>query len=158
MTKMMADFRLKDGSKPKYNLKRNKRSNYSENTVVVDHRKTVPLLMTKVIKVANMSSHKSSVPSFTTTAVDTWEKEATKPGMKYVKIRLNINQEKRELFQKWMYSSNYSYNKTIAAVRAGNPINFQDLRNKFVTANTKNTHPEYQRLDAAINTLRSLVN
>jgi IS605 OrfB family transposase len=113
-----------------------------------------PLLMTKVIKVANMSSHKSSVPSFTTTAVDTWEKEATKPGMKSVKIRLKINQEKRELFQKWMYSSNYSYNKTIAAVRAGNPINFQYLRNKLVTANTKKTHPEYQRLDAAINTLR----
>ena len=113
-----------------------------------------PLLMTKVIKVASSNSHKSSIPSFTTTSVNTWEEEVNKPGMKAIKIRLKINLEKRELFQKWLYSSNYSYNKTIATVRAGHPIHFQDLRNKLVTANTKKTHPEYQRLDVAMNTLR----
>lgn len=113
-----------------------------------------PLLMTREIRVASRNSQKISCPSFTSTAVDIWEKEATKPGMKAVKIRLKINLDKRELFQKWMYSSNYAYNKAISAVRKGHPIHFQDLRNKLVTANTKKTHPEYQRLDAEINQLR----
>ena len=112
------------------------------------------LLTTKKIRVASKNSQKISCPSFTSTAVNTWEEEVTKPGMKAIKIRLKINLEKKKLFQKWLYSSNYTYNKSIAAVRAGHPINFQYLRNKLVTANTKKTHPEYQRLDAAINTLR----
>ena len=53
-----------------------------------------------------------------------------------------------------MKSSNYSYNKTIAAIRDGASVNFQDLRNKYVTSNTKKNDSTYQRIDAELKQLR----
>ena len=75
--------------------------------------------------------------------------------MKAVKIRLKINRHKQLLFQSWFRSSNFSYNKAVAAIRDGDSINFQELRNKLVTANTKKHHPEYQQLEARLKQLRS---
>jgi putative transposase len=43
----------------------------------------------------------------------------------------------------------------VSAIRDGQPINFQELRNKLVTANTKKHHPEYQELENRMNQLRS---
>ena len=65
-----------------------------------------------------------------------------------------MNKEKKQLFQQWMYTSNFAYNKTIDAVRNGHPVNFYDLRNKLVTANTKKHNIEYQQMDEKMKDLR----
>jgi putative transposase len=90
------------------------------------------------------------------TVVGEWEKEATKlkTQMKAIKIKLKMNKEKKQLFQQWMYTSNFAYNKTIAAVRNGHPVNFYELRNKLVTANTKKHNIEYQQMDENMKDLR----
>ena len=65
-----------------------------------------------------------------------------------------MNAEQRRRIQQWIHTSNFVYNKTVAAIRAGHPVHFQDLRNRLVTANTKKRDPEYQRLDAQLSRLR----
>ena len=113
-----------------------------------------PLLTIRKIKVQNKSCPRTCCPSFTSTVVNKWEKENIPPVLKAVKILLKINQKKKQLFQQWMKSSNYSYNKTIAAIRDGASVNFQDLRNKYVTSNTKKNDSTYQRIDAELKQLR----
>jgi IS605 OrfB family transposase len=74
--------------------------------------------------------------------------------MKALKIQLKINKYKKSVFQQWFKSSNYVYNKSVVAIQKGDPSNFIFLRDKFVTANTKKTNPEYQRISSIISKLR----
>ena len=112
------------------------------------------LLTIRKIKVQKMNYPRTLCPSFTSTAVNKWEKESIPPTMKAIKIKLKINQEKKNLFNQWFKSSNFSYNKAVSAIRNGHAINEFSLRDKFVTANTKKTNPEYQRMETQIKTLR----
>ena len=77
-----------------------------------------------------------------------------KPLMKALKIQLKINREKKLLYNQWLATSNYVYNKTLVAVRNGSPISFQDLRNKLVTADTKKNNQEYIDIDEKLKELR----
>ena len=49
-----------------------------------------------------------------------------------------------KIVDEWITTSNYVYNKTVACINNGSPVNFQSLRDKLVTANTKKGNKEYQ--------------
>ena len=119
----------------------------------------LPLLTMKPmkvrIKVQNKNSHRTCYPSFISTVVDKWEEEVTKPIMKSVKIQLKMNKEKKQLYNGWLATSNYVFNKSVSAIKQGHSVNFQDLRNKFVTANTKKNDPRYQEIDETLKNLRN---
>ena len=127
--------------------------NFSDTSLRQQEEKS-QLLTIREIKVQNRNSLKTCCPSFTSTVVNKWVKEVTVPEMKAVKIQLKINKYKKSVFQQWFKSSNYTYNKSLNAIQKGHPDNFQSLRDKFVTANTKKTHPEYQRISSLISKLR----
>ena len=126
----------------------------SLNTSLKTQEAKLPLLTKTTIGHRMKNSQKTYCPLFMSSHVKKWEEEATKPTYKAIKIQLKINVEKKKLFQKWLKSSNYTYNKTVSAIRQGETINYQELRNKYVTANTKKSHPLYQEIDANIKLLR----
>jgi putative transposase len=61
-----------------------------------------------------------------------------------LKIKLKLTQNQRKIVDEWITTSNYVYNKTVACINNGSPVNFQSLRDKLVTANTKKGNKEYQ--------------
>ena len=127
--------------------------NFSDTSLKHQEEKS-QLLTIREIKVQNRNYPKTCSPSFTSTVVNKWVKEVTVPEMKAVKIQLRINKYKKSVFRQWFKSSNYTYNKSLNAIQKGHPDNFQSLRDKFVTANTKKSHPEYQRISSLISKLR----
>jgi DNA-binding transcriptional regulator GbsR (MarR family) len=66
-----------------------------------------------------------------------------------------MNKEKKQLYNGWLATSNYVFNKSVSAIKQGHSVNFQDLRNKFVTANTKKNDPRYQEIDETLKNLRN---
>jgi transposase len=82
------------------------------------------------------------------TVVHKWQDEVTKDNLlKSLKIKLKVNAKQRQIFNEWFNTSNYVYNKTISCIRDGEDINFMNLRNKLVTANTKKNNIEYVTLE-----------
>ena len=80
--------------------------------------------------------------------VEKWQDEVTKDNLlKSLKIKLKINAKQRQIFNEWFNTSNYVYNKTISCIKDGESINFMNLRNKLVTANTKKNNIEYVTLE-----------
>lgn len=74
--------------------------------------------------------------------------------LKSLKVKLKVNKRQREVFNEWFNTSNYIYNKTVSCINDGEPINFMNLRNKLVTANTKKTNDEYIALENNMNCYR----
>jgi putative transposase len=82
------------------------------------------------------------------TVVEKWQDEVTTDNLlKSLKIKLKVNAKQRQIFNEWLDTSNYVYNKTISCIRDGESINFYNLRNKLVTANTKKNDIEYITLE-----------
>jgi Helix-turn-helix domain len=80
--------------------------------------------------------------------VEKWQDEVTPDNLlKSLKIKLKVNSKQRQIFNEWFNTSNYVYNKTISCIKDGEPINFMNLRNKLVTANTKKNDIEYVTLE-----------
>ena len=67
--------------------------------------------------------------------------------LKSLKVKLKVNVTQRKIFDEWFHTSNYVYNKTVSCINDGEPINFMNLRNKLVTANTKKNNIEYINLE-----------
>ena len=67
--------------------------------------------------------------------------------LKSLKVKLKVNVTQRKIFDEWLHTSNYVYNKTVSCINDGDPISFMDLRNKLVTANTKKNNIEYINLE-----------
>ena len=59
----------------------------------------------------------------------------------------------KKIFNEWIKTSNYVYNKTIACINKGDKVNFINLRDKCVTNQTKKTNSEYTVL---INNIKDL--
>ena len=84
--------------------------------------------------------------------VDEWQDEVTQDNLlKSLKIKLKVNAKQRQLFNEWFDTSNYVYNKTVSCINnydksVKNTINFIELRDKFVTENTKKNNIEYVTL------------
>lgn len=64
--------------------------------------------------------------------------------MKSLKIKLKLNNDQKIIINDWINTSNYVYNKTVEFINTKNEYpNFQNLRDKFVTNNTKKNNIEY---------------
>ena len=71
-----------------------------------------------------------------------------------LKLYPTIYQQK--ILNEFIHTSRYVYNKTVEEVKNGHRVNFQDLRDKLVTVDTKKHHEEYKVLKREIETLREL--
>jgi putative transposase len=81
---------------------------------------------------------KTSFPSFTSIPADKWENADTKIVTR--KIKLYPTQKQRQTLKKWIGTSRYVWNKTLAHVKAQDKLeSWMSLRNKFVT---KKNNPE----------------
>jgi putative transposase len=88
-------------------------------------------------------------------AADKCEKEATElPLIKALKVKLKLSRIQKTRMGEWMNTCRYVYNKTINCIHDNQPANFQALRDKLVTTNTKKTHPEYQEINRIISSLK----
>ena len=115
----------------------------------------LPFLTTTEIKVQNKNSLKTYFQLSTSTVANKWEKEVTKPNLlKSLKIKLKINRNQKNIFDEWLHTSNFVYNKTVKCIQDGDQINFMSLRDKLVTANTKKNNTEYKTSDDNMNNIR----
>lgn len=113
-------------------------------------------LTINTIKVQNKNLQKTYYQLSTSTVTDKWVKEVINPSnqlIKALKIKLKPSLYQREIIDKWISTSNYVFNKTIECINNGDKINFQTLRDKLVTRNTKKTHPQYKDKSEYIKTL-----
>ena len=74
--------------------------------------------------------------------------------LKSLKIKLKINRKQKNIFDEWLNTSNFVYNKTVKCIQDGDHINFMSLRDKLVTANTKKNNAEYKTSDVYMNKIR----
>ena len=115
----------------------------------------LPFLTTTEIKVQNKNSLKTYYQLSTSTVANKWEKEVTKPNLlKSLKIKLKTNRNQKNIFDEWLHTSNFVYNKTVKCIQDGDQINFMSLRDKLVTANTKKNNTEYKTSDDNMNNIR----
>lgn len=64
--------------------------------------------------------------------------------MKSLKIKLKLNEEQKTIINEWINTSNYVYNKTVENINKTKSYpNFQNLRDYYVTNNTKKNNSEY---------------
>ena len=73
---------------------------------------------------------------------------------KIIKIPLLLNKNQKVIFNEWLNTSNYIYNKTVEYIKNGQPVNFFNLRDLLVTNITKKTSGEYKSFDEIINKLK----
>jgi putative transposase len=69
-------------------------------------------------------------PLFMCTPVEKWVDE----DIRCRKIRLYPTLEQKMMFKKWIGTCRYVYNRALAGTKNGEKMNFQSLRNKYVTA------------------------
>ena len=107
-----------------------------------------PFISKRRIKVQDKILDKTYFQLNESGVVEKWKDEDTPDNLlKSLKIKLKVNAKQRKIFNEWFNTSNYVYNKTISCIRDGEPINFMNLRNKLVTANTKKNNIEYVTLE-----------
>lgn len=71
----------------------------------------------------------------------------------------NQQETKKNVFDEWLNTSNFVYNKTVASIGGDfKKVNFLFLRDKLVTANTKKTNPEYQELEVRTKNIKNQEN
>jgi putative transposase len=107
-----------------------------------------PFTYKRQIKVQDKILDKTYFQLNESVIVEKWQDEVSKDNLlKSLKIKLKINATQRQIFNEWFNTSNYVYNKTISSIRDGEDVNFMNLRNKLVTANTKKNNIEYVTLE-----------
>jgi hypothetical protein len=110
--------------------------------------------MMTITKAQNKNSQKTCYQLSTSTVVNKWEKEAiVHAQLKNLKIQLKPTIYQRKVFNEWIKTSNYVYNKTIACINNGDKVNFINLRDKCVTNKTKKFNNQYSILIDSIKTL-----
>ena len=116
-------------------------------------------LMMTHIKAQNKNLQKTCYQLSTSTVVNKWEKEViqTPTKLKNLKILLKPTIAQRKIFNEWIKTSNYVYNKTIASINSGDKINFMSLRDKLVTNRTKKFNSKYHLLTNNIKLLKKKV-
>ena len=108
-------------------------------------------LMTKKTNLQNKNSQKTFSLSSISTLVNKWEKEVINPKkqlkLKTLSIKLRTTYDQKKIFDEWINTSRYVYNKTVEAINNGHKINFFSLRDKLVTKNSKKSSDEYKELE-----------
>ena len=106
----------------------------------------LPFLTMNKIKVGNKNLPKTSFQLSTSTVVSKWEDEVINLNkkLKSLKVKLKPNSLQKKVLEEWMNTSNYVYNKTIEEIKKGhNPLDFEGLRNKIITLDTKTGDNKY---------------
>lgn len=120
----------------------------SLNLLLKNKEEKLQSLMTNKIKVVNKNSPKTCYQLYTSSAVDKWEKEVTDAKIqKTLKVKLQLNHRQKIIFNDWIDTYRYVYNKTIKAINNGHKPNFINLRDLLVTENTKKGSNEYKSFD-----------
>ena len=131
-------------------------TNSSSNWSIEPEEKS-PFLTIRSIKLQNKSLPKTSYPSSTSSLVDKWEKESM-PIVKFKTLKMKIypTMEQKLLLDEFINTSRFVFNKTLEEINNGAQINFQNLRDKLVTENTKKVLDKYKEYDQPINELREM--
>jgi len=78
-----------------------------------------------------------------------------KEKLKSRKIKVKLSEKQKKIIDEWFNTTRYVYNKTVNQIENHkHPINFQSLRNKLVTNNTKKNNSEYIEYDSNISLLK----
>ena len=67
-------------------------------------------------------------------------------NLKTFKIKLKLNPIQKQIINEWFSTANYVYNKTIKLISTKHKINFQSLRDKVVTNNSKKNDVNYKNI------------
>lgn len=111
----------------------------------------------KVLKTSlqNKNLQKTFSPSFMSSLVDKWEKDPMPiVSLKTLKIKLYPTQHQKKVLDSFIDTSRYVYNRTLEHIKKGHKVNFQDLRDLLVTAETQKGMDEYKYFDNLINVLK----
>jgi transposase len=76
--------------------------------------------------------------------------------LKTLAVKLKPTSQQRKKLDEWLNTSRYVYNKTVQCIRGGDSVNFYNLRDKLVTADTKKHNAEYIELEQLKETKRTL--
>ena len=105
------------------------------------------LLTKKSTKVQNKNLQMISCPLSTSIVADKWVNEditeKNQTQLKALRIQLKTNPAQRKIIDEWINTSRAIYNKTLKDIKNGTKINFIQLRDKFVTYETKKTNDKY---------------
>lgn len=113
-------------------------------------------LMMKKTNLQSRNCQKTFYQLSTSTVVNKWEKEVTKPEItKSLKIKLKLSNSQKIIFNEWINTSNYVYNKTIDYIKKGHSPNFYSLRDLLVTKNTKKGDLSYQDFESKLMQLKT---
>ena len=74
------------------------------------------------------------------------ENDDTVQNLKTFKIKLKLNPIQKQIINDWFSTTNYVYNKTIKLISTKHKINFQSLRDKVVTNNSKKNDVNYKNI------------
>jgi IS605 OrfB family transposase len=84
--------------------------------------------------------------------------QTEKPVMKALKVKLKPNQKQRKFLDEWLHTSRFVYNKTIHAINTGaENVNFYNLRDKYVTTETKKNTEEYGKITTLYEQKKKLI-
>lgn len=119
----------------------------------------LPFLTIQKTKLVNKNLQKISYPSFMSSHVDKWEKEAmSTEKIKTITIKIFPTVKQKKHLEEFMNTSRYVYNKALEHIKKGHKVNFMTLRDLLVTQNTKKGYIEYDNLSKEINELKKLKN
>ena len=115
-----------------------------------------PSLMMKNVNLLNKNYQKTYYQLFTSTVAGKWEKKAIKlePQIKSLKIPLQLNKEQIKIISDWTNTSRYIYNKGLEFINNNHKANWRELRDLFITNNTKKNTKEYKSFDDDFNKLK----
>jgi len=128
----------------------------SSNTLSRKTEEKLPSLTMTPIKVQNKNLQRTCFPLSTSTVADKWVNEVTPVGqLKVLQIKVKPSLNQKKILNEWINTSNYVYNKAVEEVyQKKHPADFQPLRDKLVTANTKKNNKEYTEFSDKIGELR----
>ena len=110
-------------------------------------------------KAQNKNLQKTCYQLSTSTVVNKWVNENTQKRVKLKNLKIQIypSLSQKKILDKWIKTSHYVYNKTVAAINSGEKKNFITLRDKLVTNETRKTDVNYERLTNLIKILNKQI-
>ena len=109
-------------------------------------------------KHVNKNLQKVCSPLSMYSLVDKWENEVIPiVKIKTLRIRFFPTIKQRIILDEFINTFRYVYNKTLEIIKNGHKANFQDLRDKIVTENTKKHYDEYKQYEDEIKILHEAI-
>lgn len=129
----------------------NSSNNWSQKQVVKSQS-----LMIQTTKQTQKNLQTTYSPLYTSSVVDKWENAVMPTStFKSLKVKIYPTKEQKKQLDNFIDTSRFVYNRTLECIKNGEQANFQSLRDKLVTNNTKKGYDEYKRFDAIIKDLKS---